>query len=147
MHSAAGRCQECACSLALSGKEAFSTTTTCSCKDCPPNLSCSCHVSRYCMYGDISAKTAEMMRKPDVAEYFASLLKRFSPKSMAQAMAEVTVTCRFLENFSGDQVSCADTCRCSIIVYAAMQHHHAAMPCQVSTFHIFQQQLSWQMCC
>eukprot|EP00891_Asterochloris_glomerata_P008338 jgi/Astpho2/8338/Aster-01407 len=59
---------------------------------------------RYCMYGDISAKTAEMMRKPDVAEYFASLLKRFSPKSMAQAMAEVTVTCRFLENFSGDQV-------------------------------------------
>ena len=76
------------------------------------------------MYGDISAKTAEMMRKPDVAEYFASLLKRFSPKSMAQAMAEVTVTCRFLENFSGDQVSCANTCWCSIVVDAAMQHLH-----------------------
>ena len=70
-----------------------------------PTIFCPCCVSRYCMYGDISAKTAEMMRKPDVAEYFASLLKRFSPKSMAQAMAEVTVTCRFLENFSGDQVS------------------------------------------
>ena len=84
------------------------------------------------MYGDISAKTAEMMRKPDVAEYFASLLKRFSPKSMAQAMAEVTVTWRFLENFSGDQVSLggitwlASAGWCSVII-------HAAMPCLVST--------------
>ena len=56
------------------------------------------------MYGDISAKAAEMLRKPEVADYFAVLTKRFSPKSMAQAMAEVKVTCRFLENFSGDQV-------------------------------------------
>ena len=109
------------------------------------------------MYGDISAKTAEMMRKPDVAEYFASLLKRFSPKSMAQAMAEVTVTCRFLENFSGDQVSFGSTWShhllaaavssfmqpCSVIIYATM-------PCQVSTLESLQQQLSWQpydVCC
>ncbi len=97
------------------------------------------------MYGDISAKTAEMMRKPDVAEYFASLLKRFSPKSMAQAMAEVTVTCRFLENFSGDQVSysitwsaSASCCRISV---------HSAAPSQASTLQMFQQQLSWHFCC
>ena len=39
-----------------------------------------------------------------VADFFAQLVKRVSPKSYTQAMAEVTITRRFLENFSGDSV-------------------------------------------
>ena len=40
-----------------------------------------------------------------VADFFAHLVKRFSPKSYTQALAEVKITQRFLENFSGDSVS------------------------------------------
>ena len=39
-----------------------------------------------------------------VADFFARLVQRVSPKSYSQAMAEVTVSQRFFENFSGDQV-------------------------------------------
>lgn len=39
-----------------------------------------------------------------VADFFARLVQRVAPKHYAQAMAEVTVTRLFLENFSGDQV-------------------------------------------
>ena len=39
-----------------------------------------------------------------VADFFAHLVKRFSPKSYTQALAEVKITQRFLENFSGDSV-------------------------------------------
>lgn len=39
-----------------------------------------------------------------VETFFAQLIQRVSPKSFAQATAEVTVTQKFLENFSGDQV-------------------------------------------
>jgi hypothetical protein len=56
------------------------------------------------MYGDITFKVAEQMRKPEVADYFAKLIQRTSPKSYAQAYGEVAVTTRFLENFCGDQV-------------------------------------------
>jgi 1-pyrroline-5-carboxylate dehydrogenase len=56
------------------------------------------------MYGDITFKVAEQMRKPDVADYFAKLIQRTSPKSYAQAFGEVHVTTKFLENFCGDQV-------------------------------------------
>mmetsp|Transcript_2467 Transcript_2467/g.7402 ORF Transcript_2467/g.7402 Transcript_2467/m.7402 type:complete len:450 (+) Transcript_2467:202-1551(+) len=59
---------------------------------------------RYLMYGAISARIAEEMRKPEVADFFARLIQRVAPKHYAQAMAEVTVTRLFLENFSGDQV-------------------------------------------
>lgn len=59
---------------------------------------------RYLMYGDISAKVAAELAKPDVAEFFAKLIQRVAPKSYPQAMAEVTVTQKFFENFSGDQV-------------------------------------------
>lgn len=59
---------------------------------------------RYLLYGAISARMAEEMRKPEVADYFARLIQRVAPKHYAQAMAEVTVTRLFLENFSGDQV-------------------------------------------
>lgn len=59
---------------------------------------------RYVMYGDVSAKAAAELRKPEVADHFARLIQRCAPKSYAQAMGEVRVTRVFLENFSGDQV-------------------------------------------
>ncbi|CAN0052022.1 unnamed protein product, partial [Phaeothamnion confervicola] len=59
---------------------------------------------RYLLYGAISAKAAEAMRAPEGADFFARLIQRVAPKSYAQALGEVTVTRRFLENFSGDQV-------------------------------------------
>lgn len=59
---------------------------------------------RYIMYGQISAQVAEEMRKPEVADFFAKLIRRVSPKSYPQALAEVVVTRKFYENFSGDQV-------------------------------------------
>ncbi|KNA23795.1 hypothetical protein SOVF_021270 [Spinacia oleracea] len=59
---------------------------------------------RYLLYGVISKKAAEMLSKDEVAEFFARLIQRVSPKSFAQAMVEVSVTKKFLENFSGDQV-------------------------------------------
>ena len=62
------------------------------------------HPERYVLYGAVCAKVAEEMRKPAVARFFQKLVQRTSPKSDAQAEAEVTVTRRFFENFSGDQV-------------------------------------------
>ncbi|EIE18461.1 aldehyde dehydrogenase [Coccomyxa subellipsoidea C-169] len=59
---------------------------------------------RYNMYGAVIAKAAEEMRKPEVEDYFTKLVQRVAPKHDAQARAEVVVTRRFLENFSGDQV-------------------------------------------
>ena len=60
--------------------------------------------TRYLMYGLVSAKVAEEMRKPEVSKFFARLIQRVAPKSWDQAIAEVVVTRRFFENFSGDQV-------------------------------------------
>ncbi|KAJ8753288.1 hypothetical protein K2173_019687 [Erythroxylum novogranatense] len=59
---------------------------------------------RYLLFGDISAKAAHMLGLPKVSEFFARLIQRVSPKSYQQALAEVQVTQKFLENFSGDQV-------------------------------------------
>lgn len=59
---------------------------------------------RYVMWGAVTARVAAEMRRPAVADFFARLVQRTSPKSYPQALAEVTVTRRFLENFSGDQV-------------------------------------------
>lgn len=44
------------------------------------------------------------MGEPDVFSYFVKLVQRVVPKSDGQAIGEVLVTQRFLENFSGDQV-------------------------------------------
>jgi hypothetical protein len=57
------------------------------------------------MYGDISARVAFEMRKPEVLDFYARLIQRVAPKSYAQAMGEVIVTRKFFENFGGDQVS------------------------------------------
>jgi 1-pyrroline-5-carboxylate dehydrogenase len=44
------------------------------------------------------------MGKPEVLDYFAKLIQRVAPKSYAQAIGEVKVCQKFLENFGGDQV-------------------------------------------
>jgi 1-pyrroline-5-carboxylate dehydrogenase len=45
-----------------------------------------------------------MMLYLQVETFFARLIQRVSPKSFPQAVGEVSVTQKFLENFSGDQV-------------------------------------------
>lgn len=59
---------------------------------------------RYLMLGDVTARIAHEMRRDETADHFARLIQRVAPKSHAQAAAEVRVTRKFLENFSGDQV-------------------------------------------
>ncbi|PKA57312.1 putative aldehyde dehydrogenase [Apostasia shenzhenica] len=59
---------------------------------------------RYLLYGDISTKAAYVLGQPEVYNFFARLIQRVSPKSYKQALGEVQVTQKFLENFSGDQV-------------------------------------------
>lgn len=59
---------------------------------------------RYLLYGDISTKAAHMLGQPEVSNFFARLIQRVSPKSYKQALGEVYVTQKFLENFCGDQV-------------------------------------------
>ncbi|XP_024460487.1 delta-1-pyrroline-5-carboxylate dehydrogenase 12A1, mitochondrial [Populus trichocarpa] len=60
---------------------------------------------RYLLYGDITAKAAHMLSVPKVSDFFTRLIQRAAPKSYQQALGEVQVTQKFLENFSGDQVS------------------------------------------
>ncbi|KAH9711090.1 Delta-1-pyrroline-5-carboxylate dehydrogenase 12A1 [Citrus sinensis] len=59
---------------------------------------------RYLLYGDISTKAAHMLSLPKVSNFFTRLIQRVSPKSYQQALGEVQVTQKFLENFCGDQV-------------------------------------------
>ncbi|KAH6821294.1 aldehyde dehydrogenase 12A1 [Perilla frutescens var. hirtella] len=59
---------------------------------------------RYLMLGDVSTKAAHKLALPEVADFFAKLIQRVSPKSYQQAFGEVYVTQKFLENFCGDQV-------------------------------------------
>jgi 1-pyrroline-5-carboxylate dehydrogenase len=62
------------------------------------------NVHRYLDYGAISLKAATLMAQPEVEHFFARLIQRVSPKSYGQALGEVTVTRKFLENFTGDNV-------------------------------------------
>lgn len=62
------------------------------------------NVQRYALYGDVSSKAGALFREEQVADYFARLVQRVSPKSYEQARNEVRVTGHFLENFSHDQV-------------------------------------------
>lgn len=59
---------------------------------------------RYLLFGDISAKAARALAQPEVSDFFTRLIQRVSPKSYKQALGEVYVTQKFLENFCGDQV-------------------------------------------
>jgi 1-pyrroline-5-carboxylate dehydrogenase len=71
---------------------------------------------RYLLYGDVSFRVAQELRKPKVLDFFARLIQRVAPKSYAQALMEVNVTRKFYENFSGDQVGNMQTpCRWQLI--------------------------------
>ncbi|XP_073269129.1 delta-1-pyrroline-5-carboxylate dehydrogenase 12A1, mitochondrial-like isoform X2 [Primulina huaijiensis] len=59
---------------------------------------------RYLMLGDVTAKAANKLSLPEVSDFFAKLIQRVAPKSYQQALGEVVVTQKFLENFCGDQV-------------------------------------------
>ncbi|XP_015079713.1 delta-1-pyrroline-5-carboxylate dehydrogenase 12A1, mitochondrial [Solanum pennellii] len=59
---------------------------------------------RYLMLGHVSTKAAHVLGLPEVSDFFAKLIQRVSPKSYQQALVEVLVTQKFLENFCGDQV-------------------------------------------
>jgi len=59
---------------------------------------------RYNMLGAVCAQAAEEMRKPNVQHFFARLIQRLTPKSWGQANGEPTITRKFLENYSCDQV-------------------------------------------
>ncbi|KAL3366690.1 hypothetical protein AABB24_011415 [Solanum stoloniferum] len=61
-------------------------------------------LERYLMLGDVSTKAAHALGLPEVSDFFAKLIQRVSPKSYQQALIEVLVTQKFLENFCGDQV-------------------------------------------
>ena len=62
------------------------------------------NVERYVMLGDVCAKSAELMRDPEIELFFAKLIQRVMPKSINQCIGEVRVTRVFLENFAGDGV-------------------------------------------
>lgn len=62
------------------------------------------NVDRYNQIGEACALAAEELRKPEVQYFFARLIQRLVPKSWAQANGEPTITRKFLENYSCDQV-------------------------------------------
>mmetsp|Transcript_21230 Transcript_21230/g.59302 ORF Transcript_21230/g.59302 Transcript_21230/m.59302 type:complete len:346 (-) Transcript_21230:11-1048(-) len=59
---------------------------------------------RYNMLGALMAEAAQEMRKPEVLDFYARLIQRVVPKSMPQCVGEPTVTRKFMENYSCDQV-------------------------------------------
>jgi 1-pyrroline-5-carboxylate dehydrogenase len=62
------------------------------------------NVDRYVALGEISDRIANAMKQPEIADFFAKLTMRVSPKSYAQALNEVRIVWQFLDNFSGDNV-------------------------------------------
>lgn len=61
-------------------------------------------VERYRMLADVSLRAADAMRQPETFDFFSKLVQRTSPKSWAQAQAEVRISRQFLDNFTGDNV-------------------------------------------
>lgn len=59
---------------------------------------------RYNMLGEVCAKAAAEMAKPEVAQFYTRLIQRLTPKSLPQAGGEPTVVRKFLENYSCDNV-------------------------------------------
>ncbi len=62
------------------------------------------NVERYVMLGNVCAKAAALLSNKEVEDFFVVLIQRVMPKSRNQCLGEVTVTRKFLENFSGDGV-------------------------------------------
>jgi len=62
------------------------------------------NVERYIMLGEVMAKGAIELRKPENVEYFAKLIQGCLGKSMAQCTGEPTVVRKFMENYACDNV-------------------------------------------
>ncbi|MBI4407366.1 MAG: aldehyde dehydrogenase family protein [Candidatus Kerfeldbacteria bacterium] len=62
------------------------------------------NVGRYTMLGEVFRKVGNALLDPDVADFFARLIQRCMPKSLAQCHGEVKVTALGFVNFSGDNV-------------------------------------------
>ena len=62
------------------------------------------NVERYKMLADVSLRAADALRDPATFSFFSKLVQRTSPKSDAQADAEVRISRQFLDNFTGDNV-------------------------------------------
>ncbi len=62
------------------------------------------NIERYKMLAEVSRKTAEKLKDPEIEDFFATLIMRVMPKSYAQCLGEVRVTADFFANFSSDQV-------------------------------------------
>ena len=62
------------------------------------------NVERYNMLGEVMARGAQELGKPEVNEYFARLIQRLVPKSWAQCIGEPTITRKWMESYSCDQV-------------------------------------------
>jgi len=62
------------------------------------------NVERYNMLGEVMARGAQELGKPEVNEYFAKLIQRLVPKSWAQSVGEPTITRKWMESYSCDQV-------------------------------------------
>lgn len=59
---------------------------------------------RYVELGQVCARAAAILARPEVSDYFTKLIQRVMPKTWKQCKGEVTVTRVFLENFAGDGV-------------------------------------------
>ena len=62
------------------------------------------NTARYNMIGDVMAKGAAEMRKPEVVEFYAQLIQRLVPKSWPQCLGEPNTTRKWMEDYSCDQV-------------------------------------------
>jgi len=62
------------------------------------------NVQRYLMLARVSVALAAALREPATNDFFVRLVQRTSPKSYAQAKAEVDISAKFLDNFGGDNV-------------------------------------------
>lgn len=59
---------------------------------------------RYLLYGEVCKKAANLLDEPKISDFFVQLMQRVVPKTYTQCLGELTVTKKFLENFSGDNV-------------------------------------------
>ncbi|CAH0516242.1 unnamed protein product [Peronospora belbahrii] len=62
------------------------------------------NIDRYVMYGEICAKAGTLFREEKVADYFAKLVQRTSPKSYFQARNEVTTRAKKAVAIAGHTV-------------------------------------------
>jgi 1-pyrroline-5-carboxylate dehydrogenase len=62
------------------------------------------NVDRYVSYGHICRKISESLHNPEIFNHFVELIKAVFPKFHGQAVAEMSVTRAFIDNFAGDNV-------------------------------------------